>query len=688
MALRGNLKDFSLPDVFQLVQLSGKTGVLRIVRTDAEGSIWFRDGEVFFAQSNWRHELLGDRLVNAQRITPAALERALEMHSDEGGTRRLGEILVSEGYITQHVLETFVQEQIQDTIFDIMRWDEGDFDFEVLPDVVHEDIGLSVSVENIVMEGSRRLEEWNRIKKKVPSADMVFKMATAPGEGTFEISLKPVEWNLLLLIDGTRSVRELAGEVRSTDFEVARVIYGLFSAGLLEVPSDEEVERLRAERAAREEKRARTIAARAEKEQAETPEPEPAPEPVAEEPEPDAGAEAPAAEQPEEATAGEAGRAAPEMPEFLSVGAEPPSDDDMAVFTEMMEAVLSPHDAAAAEPAAAEPALVESPEVPEAPLEEAPETDYQETADETPVVPYAPAADDAWDESALLAEMGMAQPAVEEAQAEEPIPEGVQPEEYPAEAMPYEAPAPEADDVGFGAIPEADLAEIPAPPVAETEPGGFTPSGDFEADLRTLGLGEYPPELLEPEPVSESRPPMSEMEQAAAEAEAGSESDWAEFVQSISEEPVQAAEEPLSDAVEPGVEPSWAEAAPEGGDVVETDTQAVEADQDLDSLLESLGSSASESSGVIASETDFGEEQGTGEYISTDSYLAEFDTGGGLSGGLGDELTALTGGGTGRARPVTTVNAIPEAGEGGRLHIDQTVDKELLEKIIQGIEDL
>jgi len=181
---------------------------------------------------------------------------------------------------------------------------------------------------------------------------------------------------------------------------------------------------------------------------------------------------------------------------------------------------------------------------------------------------------------------------------------------------------------------------------------------------------------------------MSEMEQAAAEAEAGSESDWAEFVQSISEEPVQAAEEPLSDAVEPGVEPSWAEAAPEGGDVVETDTQAVEADQDLDSLLESLGSSASESSGVIASETDFGEEQGTGEYISTDSYLAEFDTGGGLSGGLGDELTALTGGGTGRARPVTTVNAIPEAGEGGRLHIDQTVDKELLEKIIQGIEDL
>ncbi len=75
-----------------------------------------------------------------------------------------------------------MQEQIQDTIFDLMRWDEGEFDFQVLPDVVDEDIGLSVSIENVVMEGSRRLEEWNRIKKKVASTEMVFKMATAPGE--------------------------------------------------------------------------------------------------------------------------------------------------------------------------------------------------------------------------------------------------------------------------------------------------------------------------------------------------------------------------------------------------------------------------------------------------------------------------------------------------------------------------
>jgi len=270
MALRGNLRDFSLPDVFQLVTFSRKTGVLRIVRTDAaRGSVWFREGEVFFASSNWHSAPLGERLVSAQRITAQALKKALGLRANEPQEgRRLGQILVDEGYITDKVLETFVQDQIQDTIFDLMRWDDGEFDFESMPDVVDEDIGLTVSIENVVMEGSRRLEEWSRIKKKIPSTDVVFKMATAPGEGTFEISLKPIEWQLLLLIDRTRSVADLAIETERTDFEVARIVYGLFSAGLLEFATDAEISQNRAEREQRELRAAKIEAEKREAEQA------------------------------------------------------------------------------------------------------------------------------------------------------------------------------------------------------------------------------------------------------------------------------------------------------------------------------------------------------------------------------------------------------------------------------------
>ena len=754
MALRGNLKDFSLPDVFQLVQLSGKTGVLRIQGAEAEGSIWFRDGDVFFAQSNWRREQLGERLVSAQRITPAALARALEVRQAEGDSgRRLGQILVGEGYITQQVLETFVQEQIQDTIFDLMRWDEGEFDFEVLPDVVHEDIGLSVSVENIVMEGSRRLEEWQRIKKKVPSTEMVFKMATAPGEGTFEISLKPIEWALLLLIDGTRSVRELATETHSTDFEVARVVYGLFSAGLLEVANDDEVEHLRADRARREDKRATLEAQRAarEAEQAEEAleleaklaadaearraaevETTPVAEELAEE---SAAEEAPALEP--APSAGKSERIV-EEPEFLAVAAEAPSTDDMAVFEQMMASVLSPQVVTAplAEPEpelepvsepGPEPEAQPEPEItPELEPEPAPEPEL-EVQPEPEIALQPEPAPELEPEAELVPEP---EPSVEFFDETQPEPAAV-PELIPGldfmpDAVPAAEPAQEptlaeieaalaaettpdisigepgvetpdlslGDAFTFGAIPDAELAAIPAPPVAEPAPASdsFTPSGDFEADLRSLGLGEMPEELLQPDLPTETRLPMSERESIAEAiaAESASESDF--LPEAILES---AADESIPSDVESG-EPAAPEAEPAFEILPATELEAqpepdlgaeFEAgDQDLDSLLASLEATSSEG-GVISSGTDYGPEAASEGVISTDAYLAEFDDVG-LSGGLGDEITALTGGASGRARPVATVTKLPEAGETKMLHRDQMVDRALLEKIIEGVENL
>jgi hypothetical protein len=448
MALRGSLKDFSLPDVFQLITFSRKTGVLRISGPgDASGAVWFRDGEVFFAQSNWHHELLGERLVAARKITPSALEKALEIrHAESEGARRLGQVLVAEGYITEKVLEAFVQEQIQDTIFDLMRWEDGEFDFELLPEVVDEDIGLTVSIENVIMEGSRRLDEWARIRKKVPSMDVVFKMATAPGEGTFEISLKPVEWSLLLLVDGTRSVAELARDTGRTDFEVARILYGLFSAGLLEFAVGDDLAKVPAKAPQEFEPQAEvaeapkpapapeaelTYLTPAEPEEEPEPlpdlsyeppiEPEPEPEPETPDVEPGPGLETPAL------------RSEPEVPEFLIGPAAGATTDDVASFAEMLDAVL-----------------------------------------DAPEVEYVPA------ESEVL-EVEDIETSIPEAPADEPEVAAV------LEAPELE-PEPEREPAGPESGPEA-------------EP-------DFERDLRSLGIGELPELIaeLEPEPAPQPEP--------------------------------------------------------------------------------------------------------------------------------------------------------------------------------------
>ncbi|GAB4273414.1 MAG: hypothetical protein Kow0056_00390 [Coriobacteriia bacterium] len=688
MALRGNLRDFSLPDVFQLVAFSRKTGVLRIKGRDAEGTVWFREGEVFFAQSDWKREPLGQRMVASGRLTAAALGRALELQkSGAAGDKRLGQILVDEGYISEQVLETFVQEQIQDTVFDLMRWDEGEFDFEPIELPAEEDIGLSVSIENIIMEGSRRLEEWNRIKKKIPSMDIVFKMATAPGEGTFEISLKPTEWHLLLKVDGTRTVAELAKETGRTDFEVARILYGLFSAGLIEVASDDEVEQLRAERKRREERLEAIRQAQAE-EEATVPEAveEPEEPPAAEAPQAaeEEAAEAAVAEPIEEAPAetqpvppAEEERE-PEVPAFLAGEAERPTAEDVEEFTQMVEAVLDMHpveETAAEEPpveiAAEEPAVAEP--VPPAPVS---------VPDEGSGAPPAPVVTG---EEAVPAEIPVpdleAEAAAEPA-AEEPVePEAEAQVEEPAldqglpewEAALGERPSEAAEAAEVVEAEEAAEEETPEPAVAKT--------GDLEADLRAMGLGEPPVELAEPmgaEPVEESltivepepEPPaeepgeveMPELEEIEAPEQVADSSVLGELLTKLEgETPAEeeTAEEPLETVAgleEPVVEPQG----------------------------------VAEAAGLISTGEVEGEPPTEG-VISTDAFLSDIEIGTavGLSSGIGDELTALTGAESRPARPQATVNKIPDEGEAaGRLQRDMTVDADLVKRIIEGIERL
>ena len=725
MALRGNLRDFSLPDVFQLVTLSRKTGVLRIRRADAEGSVWFRDGEVFFAQSNWHHEPLGTRMVAAGKIAPSGLARALEVQTREPEAgRRLGQIMVDEGYVSEKVLEAFVQEQIQDTIFDLFRWDEGDFDFEPLPDIPgEEDIGLSVSIENIVMEGSRRLEEWNRIKKKIPSMELVFKMATAPGEGTFDISLKPAEWNLLLKTDGTRSVSELARETGHTDFEVARVVYGLFSAGLLEVATDEEVERLRAERARLEER----LAAHRLAEAVPAPVIEPAPVPssatvetpaqapaVVQEPErpesietpapePEAAPEPAPAPAPEPALAPETAVIPAEEPQLVPIESAvledhivetpaylagpqaEPTSDDMAMFEQMMGAVLeTPQISADVE---AEPVPVETPEdaapleayippgIPPAPIAEEPEP---ELAPEPRPAPEPEPEPEPAPEPVAVSEPE-AEPEPEPEPVLEPAPEpvlepelAVVPEPEPEFSLleepvvvpevPSREESPRTDfEVGLdhilddepslGADAMADL--LAGVPTADLpEPESVDPvsrrTGDFAADLMAMGLGELPEFAIEepevPVPADIEPEPAPILEIAPTEYDAG---DLSDLLSSLGEEPEVVAEP--------------AGAGP--------------------TIIQSVPSAEIEEDPLLG-----GAEEMPTRVISTDAFLADFEHDATFGTGMGDELTALTGGG--KVRPSASINRVPELAAPGLLHRDTSVDRDLILKVIDGVKKL
>ena len=181
MALAGTLKDFSLADIFQLIALQKKTGYLTLRNESDVVTVTFLEGSVVGAESlNKRLEdRLGHVLVKTGRISREELTKALEIQRQT--LQRLGYILVAEGYVDSQSLKGALTIQMQQTIFRLFRWRNGDYNFEPHDAVEYDRENVTpMAAESILMEGIRMLDEWPIIEKKIPSFDKVFEKIPLP----------------------------------------------------------------------------------------------------------------------------------------------------------------------------------------------------------------------------------------------------------------------------------------------------------------------------------------------------------------------------------------------------------------------------------------------------------------------------------------------------------------------------
>jgi len=240
--LKGTLDDFTLSDIFRLTALAKKTGRLEVERRTGSGRVYFRDGDVYHAESTKSKELLGSKLTRSGRVTEKQLRNAVIEHEQTG--RRLGEVLVEQGAVEADQIEWAVRSQIEDGVFDLLRWDLGAFVWE--PDVETEvEVPLTVSVENLIIEASRRLDEISQIRKKIPSAAVVLAMSPRPPDGAHQINITSEEWQVLVLVDGHRTVEDIATSTGAEAYQTTRLLFGLLNAGLIEhkqVPAEGEDE--------------------------------------------------------------------------------------------------------------------------------------------------------------------------------------------------------------------------------------------------------------------------------------------------------------------------------------------------------------------------------------------------------------------------------------------------------------
>src|SRR5574340_209012 len=229
MPIEGPLRELSIHDVFQLLDLARKTGVLRVTSELRQngGTVWFEDGAVVAAEIRSNPHPLGAVLLHAGKITEADLARARDLQA-AGDPRRLGEILVATGALGRRELERQVRAQVEEVIFELMGWSEGYFSFsEAALDDVPAQASVRIPTEALLMEAARRIDEWSRIESKVPHLGVVPRLVPPETDQGPPMDLLPGEWQVLAAVDGRRDLRGIAAGVGRSEFEVARTVFGL-----------------------------------------------------------------------------------------------------------------------------------------------------------------------------------------------------------------------------------------------------------------------------------------------------------------------------------------------------------------------------------------------------------------------------------------------------------------------------
>lgn len=231
MAIKGSLKEASLPDVLQLLAMGKKTGCLSVTHRNNFGSIYFDKGRICYAAIVNRRDRLGDILLKSGAITPAQLQEAIESQEKQRD-KRLGEILVGLGIISRDDLHKQIRLQIEEAVYFLFTWTQGTFNFEADIRPEEQDFLVLINPESLLLEGARRVDEWSLIEKKIPSFDIVFDIDLRRLDES-AAKLTQEQQVLLPLIDGRRDVFAIIEDSGLVEFQVGKALYGLSTAGFL-----------------------------------------------------------------------------------------------------------------------------------------------------------------------------------------------------------------------------------------------------------------------------------------------------------------------------------------------------------------------------------------------------------------------------------------------------------------------
>jgi len=230
MPINGNLQTMSLAEILQWLASGRQTGTLSVTNGSEDKKIYFRDGEIVSSSSSDSMGFLGQFLISKGVITEEILAQAIAVQEKQGGL--LGEILVEGGAVEQEMLDAMLKLKTEENIFELFTWKEGTFEFldGELPD--RGLVPTSIHVTGLVMEGIRRLDHAEAIKKLIPSSQCV-PVSVAPLVD--EDEMDPGWLGVLEAVDDDRSIEDICLHTHSSEAFVSQVLYEKITEGKIKV---------------------------------------------------------------------------------------------------------------------------------------------------------------------------------------------------------------------------------------------------------------------------------------------------------------------------------------------------------------------------------------------------------------------------------------------------------------------
>ena len=234
MALNGNLRDFTVTQLLNLVNLASKTGTLVIEGPSETAEISFRGGKLAYAMIGRENGSLASILHKGKKLS-ASQYRSIQQRAGHVTDKELGLLLINAGYLSQEDILITLQASFMEIVRALFTWVEGVFRFEndkLPPD---DRISVRLDLENLIIEGSRQLREWEQLKDEIPSLEMAMKFTDRPGADLTKVNLSVEEWRVVSYITPKNKISQIAKTTKMDDMEIRRIVYGLIQAGLVEI---------------------------------------------------------------------------------------------------------------------------------------------------------------------------------------------------------------------------------------------------------------------------------------------------------------------------------------------------------------------------------------------------------------------------------------------------------------------